>query len=336
MIIFEGEGADDVWLAAAAAIARGDGRHQLGRLESTQELLHVAMIVRDPTMRWVTSRYPALNVAFALAEVVWIVNGRDEASFINFWNRRMPAFAGDTPTYPGAYGKRLRSHFGFDQLRRAADVLTRNPDGRQVVLQIWDPKVDLPGESGEPNNKDIPCNITSMLKVRDQRLEWFQVMRSNDLFLGLPHNLTQFLTLQEIVAGWIGIETGSYTQVSDSLHVYERDLENVAKAVRVKPARDGESLRFPYEVSMNAFRDLYERCSVLTAESIRPEDAMDAVLACESPLVFRNWMSILGAEASRRHGWADLAKDLAQRCTSPVLSQLWAAWLRRVEGVSGA
>jgi hypothetical protein len=103
----------------------------------------------------------------------------------------------------------------------------------------------------------------------------------------------------------------------------------------VKPARDGESLRFPYEVSMNAFRDLYERCSVLTADSIRPEDARDAVLACESPLVFRNWISILGAEASRRHGWADLAKDLAQRCTSPVLWQLWAAWLRRVEGVSG-
>ncbi len=331
MIVFEGEGANDVWLAAAAAIARGEGGHQPGRIEPTRELLHTALVVRDPTKRWVTSRYPALNVAFALAEIIWIVTGNDDAAFINFWNRRMPAFAGDGPTYPGAYGKRLRSHFGVDQLKRACDVLTRNPDGRQVVLQIWDPRVDLPTPLGEPSSRDVPCNISSILKVRDHKLEWLQIMRSNDLFLGLPHNLAQFLTLQDVLSGWIGAEVGSYTHVSDSLHVYESDLLNISRAMRIEPASDPDSLRFPYNESMKAFQSLYERCSAVTAPGTKREEVSELVLEFQGPAVFRNWMFVLGAEASRRYGWRDLADDLAQRCTNPSLVQLWKAWLLRVE-----
>jgi thymidylate synthase len=190
--------------------------------------------------------------------------------------------------------------------------------------------VDLPTKSGEPSNKDVPCNITSILKVRDQRLEWLQIMRSNDLFLGLPHNLAQFLTLQEILSGWIGIDTGSYTHVSDSLHVYESDMANIGKARRVEPASDPESLRFPYDESMRAFQDLYERCSEVGSRAPGAGEVSGVVLGYQGPSVFRNWMFILGAEASRRHGWLDLATDLAHRCTNAALLQLWEAWLLRV------
>ncbi len=48
-------------------------------------------------------------------------------------------------------------------------------------------------------------------------------MRSNDHFRGLPHNLIQFTTVQEVLAGWLGISLGSYHHYSDSLHVYESD-----------------------------------------------------------------------------------------------------------------
>ena len=35
-------------------------------------------------------------------------------------------------------------------------------------------------------------------KVRQGKLEWSQIMRSNDVLLGMPYNFIQFTGLQEI------------------------------------------------------------------------------------------------------------------------------------------
>src|SRR5439155_956769 len=172
--------------------------------------LHAALSIRDSRQRWVASRFPPLNPPFAIAEVIWIICGRQDSKFLNYFNPKLPNFAGTGPTYYGAYGFRLREHFGVDQLERAYRALHSNKDSRQVVLQIWDPRMDLPTESGEPRAPDVPCNLTAILKVRGGRLEWTQVMRSNDLFRGLPHNIVQFTSLQEVIAGWLGLEPGTY------------------------------------------------------------------------------------------------------------------------------
>lgn len=47
-------------------------------------------------------------------------------------------------------------------------------------------------------------------------------MRSNDVHRGLPYNVVQFTTLQEVMAGWLGLEVGGYHHWSDSLHLYRR------------------------------------------------------------------------------------------------------------------
>ena len=226
--LFEGQTADEVWRQAAESIRAGEGViAQPSRAGVTYELLHTCLAIRDPLQRWILSREPALNPAFAIAEIVWILAGRNDSSFVNHWNPKLPQYAGRGPTYYGAYGHRLRRHFLTDQLDRAYDTLRHNPNSRQVVLQIWDPQKDLPCEDGKPCAEDIPCNIVSFLKMRRGRLEWMQILRSNDLLLGLPHNVIQFTTLQEVMAGWLGAELGSYCQLSDSLHVYKRDFGRV-------------------------------------------------------------------------------------------------------------
>ena len=62
----------------------------------------------------VVSRKRPLNVAFALAEVVWIMTGRRDLKFLKFWNRRLPRFVGPGPELHGAYGHRLRGHLSSD------------------------------------------------------------------------------------------------------------------------------------------------------------------------------------------------------------------------------
>lgn len=232
---FDAASADEAWRLAVDAIKDGtDVLRQNGRGGYTSELLHVTIHVHDSRQRWVVSRTPALSVAFAVVEVIGILNGRRDSAYLNFFNPILPKYAGIGAEYHGAYGFRLRSNVGFDQLERASNALKANGDGRQVVLQIWDAMLDFPSDGGAPVANDIPCNICSMLKVRNGRLEWSQIMRSNDIFLGLPHNFVQFMSLQEVLAGWIGIEPGRLSFVSQEVRFALRPQSPTEEAVRAR------------------------------------------------------------------------------------------------------
>jgi thymidylate synthase len=330
---FVARNANDLWLQVAGAFVDLEGDWQPGRRLATQELLHVALSLSDPRQRWVFARRPALNPAFALAEVIWILSGSEDAAFLNFWNRQLRKFAGDEPKYHGAYGHRLRHHFGFDQLARAAAALQANPDGRQVVLQIWDPSIDMPSDTGAPAAADIPCNVMSILKCRSGKLEWLQILRSNDLFLGLPHNLVQFTTLHEILAGWIGVDVGEYLQVSDSLHVYEDHWSQIQASVRrgaSEIGRNNESLSLTQQLSEVVFTTLDRSARLLSSGTLSQGETRNLVGRLDIPKAYHNWMLVLAAEASRRRGWGQLAVELMVDCTNEALSYSWELWLDRV------
>lgn len=332
MHLIEGRTADTVWRAAARTILRGGrGARQASRAGITRELLHCCLHVDDPQERWAISREPAINPAFALAEVVWIVMGRKDSAFLNFWNPKLREFAGNGPAYYGAYGERLRFRFGVDQIRAAYEALAAKPDSRQVVLQIWDPAGDLPMKAGRPRGEDVPCNLCSLLKVRQGRLEWVQVMRSNDLILGLPHNFVQFTMLQELVASWLEVKIGTYVHYSDSLHVYERQLKDLraARSRRVPANRDTWSL--PYRRTMNVFAELSDRMDGLRQPSLTETRARRLCEAKRLPRQAANILAIIGADAARRHGYEALAEHVARTCSNPPLRTLWARWRARQE-----
>lgn len=272
-----------------------------------------------------------MNPAFALAEVLWILNGHEDAAFLNYWNSRLPLFAGRGPTYTGAYGYRLRRRFGLDQVERAVNALSKNGATRQVVLQIWDPRRDLPKSDGDPASPDVPCNVTSLLKLRNGRLEWMQVLRSNDLFLGVPHNFVQFTMLQEVMAGWLGIEPGSYTQVADSLHAYVGDAKALREPARVPLPQSDTSIAFPRRISEKELGRLDTKARMMTRNDLRAKGLDKEVAGYKGPEEFRAWLCLLGAEAARRRRWDGLVAELEGEITSPVLSLLWSRWRKRVD-----
>jgi thymidylate synthase len=265
-----------------------------------------------------------------VAELIWLLNGHEDSAFLNYWNSRLPKFAGPGPVYRGAYGNRLRKHFGLDQIERAVKVLAHNPDTRQVVLQIWDGTIDLPDDSGTPSNTDIPCNLISILKVRDGRLEWLQVLRSNDLFLGLPYNFLQFTTLQEVLAGWLGVQVGTYNHVSDSLHIYARDMGQIIQSREESPAPNTDSLLLPLEESQQALEELDEAARFLTRDTATEAALRRRVSAFGGPQAYRNWLTLLAAETARKRTWHPLAGEFASQLTNPALLQQWSLWIERV------
>jgi thymidylate synthase len=328
--LFEGRTADEVWRNVIAAFSNDEPvAAQASRDGPTREIIHSAISVSDPRQRWVVSRNPPMNLPFALAEVIWIMTGRNDSGFLNYFNSELPKYCGSGPTYHGAYGQRLRRHLGIDQLERAYEVLSKNPETRQLVLQIWDSRVDFPSSKGQPASPDVPCNIVAMLKVRDGALEWTQIMRSNDVFRGLPYNFVQFTTMQEIIAGWLNLNVGTYNQISDSLHVYDRDFHQISSSQSFQPSENTDSLSLSKRDFDLVLSELERQANAIIDETATAEGLISEIEESRLPSSYRNILCVLSAEGSRRRKQPQAIDEIMSHCTNPAFRQLFTRWLLR-------
>lgn len=329
--LFEADTANELWTKVVETLRHDVGvQVQPSRAGDTREILHAALTLRHPRERWVTARRPAMNPAFAIAEVFWILGGRCDAKFLNYFNRSLTRHAGAALCLHGAYGYRLRRHFRVDQLERAYETLRANPASRQVVLQIWDVAADLPQSDGQPRDSDIPCNTQSILKVRDGKLEWLQVMRSNDVFLGLPHNLIQFTMLQEVMAGWLGIEPGQYHHISDSLHVYDLDLAAMQPDAAVGSAA-ADVFALPKGESAAVIATVVKAVEKIIDENHPAEEIARLVSAPSLPESYRNALRVMVAEGLRRRKDPMTAEAVMGECTSSTFNRMWLDWCERLK-----
>ncbi|MEA2582595.1 MAG: thymidylate synthase [Thermomicrobiales bacterium] len=343
MLSFKASTADSAWRQLASCL-RAEGEEHEGRDQPTRELLHVGFGISDPRQRLVFAR--SMNPAFAVAEVIWMLAGFDDVDWLAWWNPRVRRLAADegNPAFHGAYGNRLGSRpnikeelarslrhqphrsRSLDQLKTAAETLQRDPTSRQVVLQIWDAERDLPNPL--PRSRDIPCNLVSHLLIRDGRLEWLQVMRSNDIIWGLPYNLVQFTTLQEIMAGWIGVGVGSYQHLSNSLHIYKRhwqEFDALDLSEREVPL-NSSSLRVD---SYDAWQGVFARV-VQGANELMHETEAEQLLSVKQryldlPPAYREWIALLTAEAISRIAGVQAASTFVQDA-GRFWTRSWLLW----------
>jgi thymidylate synthase len=329
--VFSAEGADEAWqLASQALLTSPEAVEQDSRAGPTRELLHVVLRIENPQQRWIFSRQPALNPAFAIAEAFWVVLGRNDEALPVFFNPSFREFSGPGPTYLGAYGYRLRNAFGFDQLNRARSALIADSNSRQIVLQIWNSQADLPHEDGSATRGDIPCNLFGMLKVRGGKLHWTQVLRSNDLFRGVPHNIVQFTVLQEIVAGWLGVGMGPYTHLSDSLHIYTSDLKHFRSGPVGAVEFEAEALGLPFEESKEVLQRVEYVLNRLVSPDLKPAEFAKTTGFGDVPTSYANLLRICAADAARRRSWSEEMKAVAAECSNQGLGRLWQNWYDRV------
>ncbi len=329
MYVFQGKSADDAWKEAVVTLRASQRPGQPSRAGVTRELLSASFVIHNPRERWVAVRQPPLSVPFAIVEVIGLINGRRDARYLNYFNPALPRFAGDGSEYHGAYGHRLRSNFGYDQIQRAFLALRSNPESRQVVLQIWDPTIDAPEANGSPAAPDIPCNVCSLLKIRDGRLYWTQLARSNDLFRGIPYNIVQFSSLQEVMAGWLGCELGSYTHISDSLHLYDDTLDHAYSYSELSVPSNPDVFTLSKDEADICWSELNRRVDGLIEPDLS-ETALDTLARMEAfPETIQNLSKIVGADSARRHGYNELAVELGRSCSNPLLRLLWTRWAER-------
>lgn len=328
-VMFSGETASDVWnFATKQLLALSDPI--TSRSGNTYELLHVLLSINNPKEKWVSNRIPEMSISFALAELICILNGNDTAKIINYWNSTLSRNAGNDDHYHGAYGFRIRHNFGVDQLEKAYCVLHNKPESKQTIILIWDPQKDLPKDDGAPSNADIPCNICSMLKIRNYKLEWTQIMRSNDIFLGLPYNFIQFTSMQEILAGWLKIGVGNYTHYSDSLHLYTRDCNKIGIGIDLY-SKNADSLSVSKNVFDMIIKEIYNRMQTIVCTDI-DEMKLGSISDPNSESeAYNNIMRIISAYAARKKGFLLLKEKIIKYCSNPLYIEIWSQWEKSQE-----
>jgi thymidylate synthase len=189
------------------------------RDQATRELIGVRLHVDDMTQNILLHPERALNFRFMVAEWLWIAAARNDAAFINRYNRRVAEMSSDDGvTLAGAYGPRLAP-----QLDYLLSTLRQKADSRQAVATIWTP-------NPEPS-RDVPCTVSWQLLLRHGKLHAVVTMRSSDIWLGLPYDFFNFSMLTMGLAGELEVEPGSITFNLGSSHLYNRDQVGAIKVL---------------------------------------------------------------------------------------------------------
>lgn len=170
----------------------------------------------------------------AAAEVAWFLsgsmNGLDlEALGTKIWSK----FMGSTGTIPTAYGYRWRAAFNCDQIALALRALRADPTDRQVVVTAWDPRVDGLGRA-DPSVKNVPCPTQFTLSTVGGLLHSSLLIRSSDVFVGLPYDVAGHALLTQAIANSLKLKIGVLTFTLAHAHLYQCHWDMAREACRVR------------------------------------------------------------------------------------------------------
>lgn len=247
-----------------------------------KEILGVLLKLPNPRAR--LSRTETRGRMFScLGEFLWYLSGTNSLSFITHYIPDYQDNSDDGKTVYGGYGPRLFKMDGrINQFENVIKLLTRLPTSRRVVIQLFD-AADI--ARGHP--KDIPCTCTLQFMIRQRKLYMFTCMRSNDAFLGLPHDIFSFTMFQEYVARILGVEPGSYKHAVGSLHLYDHHFSAARRYIE---------------------EGWQEQISMPAMPIGDPRPAMATVLKCERQI--RNGKKVNPSALGLDSYWADLVRLL--------------------------
>ena len=267
--VFTGENPSQLYFDSSM-ILHSEGNVLSPRGKKVKELRPAIFEFTNPLNRVTFVKGRKINPFFQLAEGLWILLGRADVEWLEKYNKNMKNFSDDGVYFNAPYGERLR-FWGrnlasgevfnpIDQLYDAYLKLKDDKDTRQAFASIGDPRYDHYAYL-KNGGKDIACNREFTFKIRDNKLDITVFNRSNDLSWGLfGANLNQFATIQEMMASWLGLEVGTYTHISDSLHEYLEDYGykaflGICEAYGVDKSALSRGIKPIHEVKQFSFED---------------------------------------------------------------------------------
>jgi thymidylate synthase len=209
------------------------------RIGRTKHLTDVTIKIENPYQNVVLSMERNLSLRYMLGEIDWYLSGSNKVADIAKYAKMWNDLTDDGETVNSAYGYRIFTKFGFDQLQYCIDKLKKNPYDRQAVIHIKD-------ASNAPT-KDTPCTCLLQFTCSNGKLNLHTYMRSNDIWLGLPYDVAFFTCLMHLVSKHTEIPVGAYYHTVGDLHLYERHWNKGISAGWEYEASVGEGWNFAEE-----------------------------------------------------------------------------------------
>lgn len=278
------------------------------------------------------------SISYMIAELVWYITANDYTNWISNYSGFWKNISDNGITANSAYGARIfvphayqdvKQYDRFDtdgvatgkslmpkdwsQWKYVKEELTRDPDSRRAVIHIRMP------QDSYLAHKDVPCTLTLQFFIRDGALHQVASMRSSDLILGIAYDIPAFTFFQEMLAFELGVECGTYTHMSNSLHIYERHYEMVENILRDPWVKEFPLRAKPMPPLPSAVPTKVLDASEGAFRSAETENELMAdlrsVLANEQETYWKDWLLVLAAHRARKLELHELSKKLINDIT---------------------
>ena len=192
--------------------------------EDTREIRNFQFTIHNPKKSILSVRNLSYN--YLCGELSWYMIGSNDLKYIaefgSLWNK----MTDDGKTVNSAYGDIIFNRHNFNQLDTIINLLKTDKNSRRAVININVPNKNV------ITTHDEPCTICLQFLIRDEKLHLTAMMRSNDIWFGLPYDIIFFTCLQQIVANELNVDCGTYTHFASSLHMYLRDEDKIKDVIK--------------------------------------------------------------------------------------------------------
>lgn len=196
-------------------------------VRGTKELNNFSFTLTDLDNNVINIR--DISKSYICGELLWYALGRKDVGFINKFAGLWGRISDDGETSYSAYGDIVFNRHGFNQVDKIIQLLCDDPESRRAVINF-----NVPNEN-VIKTKDEICTIALQFLIRDGKLHCYGIMRSNDVWYGLPYDVIFFTELTKYIARRLNIPYGTYTHTVISLHVYERNYDDIVNAMNTIP-----------------------------------------------------------------------------------------------------
>jgi len=170
-----------------------------------------------------------------IKEILWIYqhqsNSLDKANElgISWWDE----FDIGDRTIGNRYGYTVKNHNLIDNLLKGLEA---DLYGRRHILNLYQ-ESDLKSSAGL-----YPCCYETLWSY-DGKLNCHLNIRSNDFIMAGFINRIQYVALQMMIAGHLGLEVGKFTVFTNNLHIYDRHIAAAYEILRKMPKNIQPSIK---------------------------------------------------------------------------------------------
>lgn len=198
-----------------------NGRHTVNRKgQGLYEMRNVTLVLDPEASTYCLGRYPSQE--YLEKELDFYASGsrqlEDAVKMSKFWSK----CSDDGKTINSNYGFLLfhdENKHGFTQFEHAINCLRNNPDSKKAVMTLY-------SKEHAYISNDNPCTLVINLYIQGDALNMQVIMRSNDLWYGLPYDLpffrvVHYTALAMLKRTYPNLELGYHIHQALNLHFYE-------------------------------------------------------------------------------------------------------------------